>query len=354
MKKMSMRDRMRAVIRGQAPDLVPFVQYENLAAPDEEVWELVGRDSMGILRWTSVYRLEYPNSRSHSEPFERDGLMGLRSTIVTPLGALTEERLYEPVYHTSSIRKHYVTRPEEYDLLGAYLEDGVVVEDLEPLQRAYQELGEQGLPLVRVERTPFQQLWVQWVSMEDLALHLVDCPERVARCVDAMTRQQRRVFEIVARAPVEFVDFPDNITAPIIGEANFRRYCVPPYQELAGMLADKDVPVYVHMDGDLKPLWPAIGDSGVKGLDSLSPPPDNDTSPGEVVSMWPWMRVWINFPSSVHIQPAQRVYCCAAEMLEQAGHTGRLQIQVSENVPPFAWRTSLPQIVRAITDFGRP
>ena len=120
------------------------------------------------------------------------------------------------------------------------------------------------------------------------------------------------------------------------------------------MLADRRVPVFVHMDGDLRPLWPAIGESGVKGLDSLSPPPDNDTSPGEAVSMWPWMRVWINFPSSVHIQPAQRVYACAADMLEQAGHSGRLQIQISENVPRFAWRTSIPQIVSAIQDFGRP
>ena len=42
------------------------------------------------------------------------------------------------------------------------------------------------------------------------------------------------------------------------------------------------------------------------------------------------------------------------EMLAQAGHSGRLQIQISENVPPGRWRVSFPQIVAAIADVGPP
>ena len=159
-------------------------------------------------------------------------------------------------------------------------------------------------------------------------------------------------MEIAARSPAEFVDFPDNITAPMIGEERFREFCVPFYDELAEMLGDR--PVYVHMDGDLKGLWKAIGQCKVRGIDSLSPPPDNDTSAGEAVSMWPEMRVWVNFPSSVHLKAAGEIYDQAGQILHQAGHTGRLQIQISENVPRGAWRKSFPQIVRAIEDFGQP
>ena len=42
------------------------------------------------------------------------------------------------------------------------------------------------------------------------------------------------------------------------------------------------------------------------------------------------------------------------KILEEAGHTGRLWIQISENVPPGAWRRSFPEIVRAIKEFGTP
>jgi EAL domain-containing protein (putative c-di-GMP-specific phosphodiesterase class I) len=92
----------------------------------------------------------------------------------------------------------------------------------------------------------------------------------------------------------------------------------------------------------------------VRGLDSFSPPPDNDTRVADAVRLWPEMRLWLNFPSSIHLASEERIYEVTREILEEGGHTGRLQIQISENVPPGVWRTSFPQIVRAIDDFGPP
>ncbi|MCX7598622.1 MAG: hypothetical protein N2512_07100, partial [Armatimonadetes bacterium] len=134
--------------------------------------------------------------------------------------------------------------------------------------------------------------------------------------------------------------------------ARFREYCVPLYNRLADMLDGLDVRVFVHMDGDLRPLWDDIAASRIGGIDSFSPPPDNDTSPADAVSLWPDMRLWLNFPSSVHTRDPDTVYAVAMDILEQAGRTGRLQIQVSENVPSDAWRTSYPAIAKAIADFS--
>jgi len=90
--------------------------------------------------------------------------------------------------------------------------------------------------MVATVRTPWQQLWVQWVSLQDLSLHAVDEPELLAEVTDELTRLELDIFEAVRRAcdtlPIRFVDIPDNITAPTIGEANFRRYCLPSYQRL--------------------------------------------------------------------------------------------------------------------------
>ena len=74
----------------------------------------------------------------------------------------------------------------------------------------------------------------------------------------------------------------------------------------------------------------------------------------EAVAMWPDKRLWINFPSSVHLRSYDQVRAVAEEMLAAGGHTGRLQIQVSENVPHAVWRTSLPAILDAIDAFGAP
>jgi hypothetical protein len=56
----------------------------------------------------------------------------------------------------------------------------------------------------------------------------------------------------------------------------------------------------------------------------------------------------------VHLAPAEVVYERASAILQEAGHTGRMWIQISENVPPEAWRTSVPAIVNAVRDFGQP
>jgi hypothetical protein len=352
MRQMTMRERILAVVRDQGPERVPFVNYEGLAAPNDEVWGLIGRENMGLLRWSAVHRLEHPGCRWESEQCERDGRRALRNRIRMPKGVIEETRLYQDDLGVWAAAEHFVKQPADYGVLLEWLRDTVVVDDTDRFRRDETELGDDGLPHVGTDRTPFQQLWIQWVSIDRLCLDMIDCPDLVHACMDEMGRILREQFTLAARSGAPYVCVPDNITAPVIGERYFRQYCVPWYDELAAMLPE-DVPVFVHMDGDLKPLWGAVAESGVRGLDSMSPPPDNDTSVADAVREWPQMRLFVNFPSSVHIASPERIREVTLGLLEEGAHTGRLEIQVSENVPPGAWRTSYPAIVGAIEEFGQ-
>jgi hypothetical protein len=64
--------------------------------------------------------------------------------------------------------------------------------------------------------------------------------------------------------------------------------------------------------------------------------------------------LWVNFPSSVHVRPYDEVRAIAEDILNAGGHTGRLQIQISENVPLDVWRTSFNAIADAVDAFGKP
>jgi hypothetical protein len=172
--------------------------------------------------------------------------------------------------------------------------------------------------------------------------------------MDLLVRRAHQIFEIARCSPAPYIDIPDNITAPAIGPKRFRKYCVSLYDELADLLAETGRPLYVHMDGMLKPLWGEIARSRVGGLDSFTPTPDCDTSVPDAVAMWPDKRLWVNFPSSVHLASPEVIRATADAILAAAGHTGRLQIQVSENVPLDVWRTSYRVIADAIETFGEP
>jgi len=353
---MTTRERMLAVIRGERHDFVPFVQYDGLAGPNEEIWSVIGQDNMGLLRWSKVYRFEHHHCYFEVKQIKKNNLNGFLTILHTPRGNLTEESYREPVYKSTHIEKHFIQKPEDYGIFMTYLKDIIIYEDIERFTRDESELGDDGIAMVTMERTPFQQLWIQWVSLTDLSYHMVDYPELLDQCIRLLTELHYRTFEMVRKASdkvfIPFVNFPDNITAYAIGNRNFRKYCIPLYNELADLLSDKDIPVVVHMDGDLKPLWLDIKESKVKGLDSFTPAPDNDTSVKEAVSLWPDKRLFINFPSSVHLEESEGIYKEAKKILEEAGqHLERFWIQISENVPPGIWRKSFPQIIKAIKEF---
>ncbi|MEW5815543.1 MAG: uroporphyrinogen decarboxylase family protein [Spirochaetota bacterium] len=356
---MTVKERMLGVIQGRKTDRVPFVQYDNIGGRNEDIWKVIGQESMGILVWTEVHK--FVNSACHikTENIIYEGKPAFQDTLVTPRGELRQIRVCVPgIKGVTHIQEYFIKRAEDYRVLKSYLKAITVVEDLAPIRQIWSYLGDNGLPHVWIGRTPFQQLWIQWVSMADLSSHLADDPDIAGETADLLGELLLQAAEVVYNA-AEKVDIPylvigDNISAPLIGRERFDRYCVPYYQRVSNLMDRKDVPLIVHMDGDLKPLWEPIGTSGVRGLDSFSPPPDNDTSVKDAVTLWPEMRLLLNFPSSVHLADEKTIYAATMNILEQGGHTGRLQIQVSENPPPGVWKVSYPQIVKAIADFGNP
>lgn len=344
---------MTAFVRSQPFDLVPFVQYHGMS-PLQETWDLLGRDNICHLKWLSAHTLEHSRCKLTSEDIVVNGNRGCRSIMHTPEGQLTEIVHFDPVLNTRAIKEHFIKDLKDYKPFLAYLRDITVRHCPEPLSDAFKELGDNGLPHCFIGRSPYQQMWVEWVSIEDLALHMMDAPDVLEECFLLMHNQLVEIAKLIVNDPIPYYVIGDNITAPMIPPAYFEKYCMPTYQATADIMAEKNIPLTVHMDGDLKTLWDLIGKSPVRMLDSFSPPPDNDTSARQAVTMWPDKKLMLNFPSSVHLGSEKEIYNSTMEILNQAGRTGRLEIQISENPPPGRWKKSYPIILKAIQDFGNP
>jgi len=356
MAEMTMRQRMLAVVRGEPHDRVPFVSYRGMA-PTKEAWGLVGRNNLGILGWTGICSCRTPNCRREVEPFELNGRTAQRTIIHTPEGRLSEVWVAAAV--GLHVHEHFIKAPDDYKILLALLRDQHYTPNVDGWLAEWNEIGDDGLPHTSIARTAYQALWVEWVNPVDLAAHMTDEPALMEEVFAAMNADLAKAFaaarEVVRQAPVPYLVLPDNITAPMIGESNFRKYCMPMYLRLREMLDEigSNIPVAVHTDGDLRPLWKAFAESRVGWFDSMSPPPDNDTSVADALREWPGAGVGINFPSSVHLKSEREIYATTMEILDQGGRSNRLQIQISEDMPPGAWKKSFPQIVRAIDDFHR-
>jgi len=226
---MTNRERIQAIIHGRELDRVPFLQYNGLAAPNEEVWAALGRDKVGIVRWSRVHRLETPNCRSDTVETIEDGVLVQQTTLTTPAGSLVQEHRRVPESGAYSTQKHFVRGEADYAVLAAYVRDIRVVEDFARFERDQAELGDDGLAMVTLERTPFQQAWVRWTGLERLCVDLADGSPGAEECLGLWADVCRRVHELVARAletlEADYVNVPDNIAAPVIGRRYFTEYC---------------------------------------------------------------------------------------------------------------------------------
>lgn len=270
MKPMTMRERMTAFIKGEPHDRIPFAEYSSIL-PLQECWELLGRENMGVIEWSRPYCLETPHCHFTLETYEQDGLRVEHKTLHTPKGSLTSTMKFEPVYGSGSPKEHFVKELADYDILDAYLRDIIVHYHPDQYHEQTMRLGEDGISLLACMRTPWQQLWVEWVDIANLSWHMAEDEERVLRTVELMNGIIRQVFDCACRLQPLFAQFPDNITAPMISPSYFERFCTPLYRELADRLGEEHILVGCHMDGDLKPLWSCIRESGLKIIDSFSP-----------------------------------------------------------------------------------
>ena len=366
MASQTVKDRMLAVLQGREHDRVPFAQYvlsQNFCQSfplRNEVCEALGAQNVGFIRLVGIFGFRTPNCRFTHENIVYEGRDAVRHTMITPLGALNEVRLYEESMKSTAAATHYVKTEDDYKILLSYLRDIEVVEDLRDFNNAIEELGDYGLAYCYLPRTPFQQLWIQWTNMRDLAVHLAMAPDIMAEVFAAIESLNTRVFEAVCKTiqhvPVPYLVFGDNLTAPMIGDHYFRKYNVPAYNKMVDMIQETGVkvPVFVHTDGYLKALWEGFDECRIDGLESLSPPPDNDTSVADASARWPHMRFLVNFPSPAHLLEPPEIYDIAMNILEEGGRRGKLQIQISEDIAQGIWRKSYPQIIKAIRDFGAP
>ncbi len=353
---MTPKQRMLAVMNGDRPDEIPFVEYVGMIPRGaEEIWRHVDIKDVGGLAWVGAWDTDAPNCKLESVETEEDGQDVIRSSLVTPKGTLTGVMVRNVVK-----RKPMVTDIKDYHVLLAYLRDLRYTGTTAHIEQVLADLGDQGLPHVKIPRTPYQRLWTEYVSMEDLAIHMQDAPELVDEVMRELGRHVIDAAKVTAMAARETEFYHaiicDNITAPMIGPTLFAKWCAPYYNEVSDILAEEGIKLMIHMDGDLKPLWHEIAKCRHAGIDSMSPPPDNDTSVTDAFEQWPDKLVWTNFPSSVHLAEPAEVYSVACTLLEQGGHTGRFWIQITEDLPwrGGQWWLTVPEIVKAIRDFGKP
>lgn len=335
--KMSVRERFLAVLAGRKPDRYPFIGRLELwhkgrlhsgtlpagfaETPLTAIHRAVGfgrqrmlaayrlrldgvemvvrHEGEEILRQTAPLLERFPDV-SEVVPAQRVGDTTVEFR--TPAGAVSVEYvLLESMLATGArayIRKHPITCDDDYAAVEYILERSEVVLELDRLAAMQAEFGEDGFVVPVIERIPFQQALIDFLSTDRFFFALHDSPARIERLMALLDERITRVLHSLADLDAPYLEFVDNVDGMMTNPRLFQRYALDAYRRYSEIAHAQGKKIGSHMDGNVKPLLPLIAESGLDVIESFSPVPLTPCTVAEAQAAWQGKPlIWGGIPS---------------------------------------------------------
>ena len=347
---MTPRQRVLAVLRGEVPDKVPLTMYLGMI-PQCTAERQLRNDGLCVVLSTSVYQTHTPNVEHRTESLEIDGVPHRREVFRTPAGTLTE--MFRPADFTSWRVERLFKGPEDYKALKSMVQDQHFEEDYAAYLKKEKEVGEDFILRASIGLTPLHQIMIHWMGVETFAVEWAERRDEVLDLYEAMAAKHREIYPLVARSPATHANYGGNEVTEVMGLQRFEQYCLPLYQEAAAAMRPHGVLLGTHLDGNNRAWAHAVASADLDYIEAFTPPPDCDLSVREALDLWPGKFLWINFPSSIHLQPIPTIEEVTSDLIRQAAPGDRFIIGITEDIPADRWQESMLAISRVVNREGR-
>jgi hypothetical protein len=340
------------VLRGELPDRVPFTIYPLMLPRGLDERKLRER-GLGFSCRTPVVQWEHPSCQVSTRRFQESGRRFERVTWTTPVGEVWFTNALDGAYGSTWAIDHPIRTRDDYRVLIFMAEDARPVPCYDEVRRLQQALGDDGYVIGSLGLySPLMDIVVNLVGSGNFGYEMADNPDPFWSLYEALRGKARRAYPLAAQSPVHLVIYDGNIHPQVIGTERFARYILPCHEELAGLLHDRGKIIGTHLDADNRTFLDLVGSSSIDVIEAFTPPPDCSVRISEARDAWPRKIIWSNFPSSIHIAAAERVFGMTANLLAEAAPGDRFLIGITEDIPEDRWRTSLNAIADALDEFG--
>jgi hypothetical protein len=328
----SVKEDILTTLKGGRPQRVSWNIHHHLMPQGSLEYEMRER-RLGIIE-KSVF--PYQLASSHVTVEERvvweDDRRTSYITFRTPIGELHNKRVIGPD-GSIWVREYPVKGPADMAVLAYISEDAEYRPNDEAVSTRQRSLGEDGLVLCRLMRSPIQRLLTEWMGTEAVAYALADYPQATESLLARLAASDEPALRLAAASPAEAVWSSENITADITTPMLFRRYCLPYYNHAASLLHEGGKLYGVHMDGKLSALKQAVAESTLDFVEGFTPPPMGDLSLSEARRAWPGKALWVNFPGSVLHGSSEEVLSFTEELLHGGMKEGGFLLTFTEDFP---------------------
>ena len=342
--RLSFRDMNLAIFRGEDPGGVlwqPRLEYwydvnEKRGTLPEHLKEASLLDvydycHASVRYFTNPLRGRYKNVQV-TEQWEDE--KRLRRTWETPVGTLTEVVHYDEwglsIYNT----EYKLKKPEDFKVLEFMLQDEEWYWDQEAYEQDLQWVGERGCPQFFFRRSPIQGLFIEHMGFEKTIYMMYDHPALIQHYVEVASEADNAMYEVLCQAPVQILNFGENIDATMDPPPIWSEHLVPYYRQRVEQLHAAGKFVHIHVDGTMKPLLPHLGDCPWDGIEAATPLPQGDVTLEEIKGAL-GDRVLLDGIPAVYFLPSfstEALIECVKHVVEL--FYPRLVLGISDEIPP--------------------
>ena len=343
---MTVRERMLHVYNNEIPDQIPVGIY-NRYLP-RGTWEREVRNTgLGIIAYYPISTLMAPpwhlTPGFFSEIKNVDFQLSYKwtngerievRTFETPVGTISEHITKDPVYGSDWISKHYITCEEDYKILSYIAENTVFSSNEKHIRDLRKDLGDDGVVLGRIDRTPFQKMIVELAGPERFLIDMMSEVPAVGELLEIMGQRHIESMDMILNSSADVIWQPENVTGELTPPYYYEEYCMPYYIAVSERCTAAGKPYVVHLDGRLKALSEKIDQSAFGGIESFSyMQMGNDISLSDLRKACPDKVILPNFPSGLSTESEEVITQFLNEAFKEAGTDKAFMIQISEDIP---------------------
>jgi hypothetical protein len=142
--------------------------------------------------------------------------------------------------------------------------------------------GDLGAPTMYLPRISLQRLYIDLMGTERAIYALYDWPDTVRAYCKALEENTNRLIDLVNASPIEIINFGDNLHVSTLPPDLFKEFVLPVYQRRCERLHAAGKFVCAHWDGDCGPLLPFARETGLDGIEAITPEPQGDVTLEEI------------------------------------------------------------------------
>ncbi|MBN1901427.1 hypothetical protein JW926_08920 [Candidatus Sumerlaeota bacterium] len=200
----------------------------------------------------------------------------------TPIGKATSITESSPSSWFYITKKRWVSSQEELEVLAWAEERCSWVFDPAVFKSIRNVWGDLGAPTIFMPRVNVQHLYIDIMGVEYAVEALYTYPDALQRYFQILEQSHEWLIDVINNSPVKIVNFGDNVHASTLSPSLFVKYVLPVYQRRSELLHKAQKFVHAHWDGDTKPLLPYAKETGLDGIEAITPKPQGDVELEEV------------------------------------------------------------------------